>query len=234
MKELHSIRHPACFSLLIVFALFSHGCPKTQSRSEQSETSEVEPIMTPHDEQTPTGNPFAGVLNEPQVQTPILEDDGTFPNNQVLPAMIYKNAVKLPADDPAAVFEELFADNHWGRFWRNGIYGYHHYHSTAHEALGCYSGSAKVQLGGPEGVTLTIEAGDVVVLPAGTAHRNLGDTSDFGVVGAYPRGQTYDMNYGRAGERPRADRNIAAVPLPEADPIYGESGPLMRNWKSKD
>ena len=223
----------ACFSLLISLGLLALGCSRTQPAAAQSESQEVAQTMTLDSKRTPAGKSSAGLLNEPLAQTPILEDDGTFPNNQVLPVMIYKNAVKLPDDDPAAVFEHLFASNQWGRSWRNGIYGYHHYHSTAHEALGCYSGSAKVQLGGPNGITLTLEAGDVVVLPAGTAHKNLGDTSDFGVVGAYPRGQSYDMNSGREGERPRADKNIADVPLPEADPIYGPDGPLMEKWSDK-
>ena len=51
-----------------------------------------------------------------------------------------------------------------------------------------------------------------------------------GVVGAYPRGQRPDLNQGRAGERPRADRAIAQVALPPADPVYGPRGPLVELW----
>ena len=32
---------------------------------------------------------------------------------------------------------------------------------------------------------------------------------------------------------PQADRNIAAVPLPDNDPLYGSNGPLKRVWKSR-
>ena len=36
---------------------------------------------------------------------------------------------------------------------------------------------------------------------------------DFSVIGAYPRGRNWDLLCGLPGEPPRADRNIAAVPL---------------------
>jgi uncharacterized protein YjlB len=105
-----------------------------------------------------------------------------------------------------------------------------HYHSTAHEVLGVYHGSARVQLGGERGVVQEVHPGDVLVIPAGVAHKKLGSTADFGVVGAYPEGQDWDMNYGRLGERPRADSNIARVPLPKADPVCGPDGPLTVHW----
>jgi len=50
--------------------------------------------------------------------------------------------------------------------------------------------------------------------PAGVAHKNLGQSSTFAVVGAYPDGQHWDMNTGKPGERPRADQRIARVMLP--------------------
>jgi uncharacterized protein YjlB len=133
--------------------------------------------------------------------------------------------------DPATVFEHLFHTNQWGGAWRNGVYSYHHYHSTAHEVLGVYGGSAKVQLGGEQGLTLTIQHGDVVIIPAGVAHKNLGASRDFRIVGAYPLGQYPDMNYGQPEERPQADRNIEGVPLPSSDPIYGLDGPLSSYWR---
>ena len=67
----------------------------------------------------------------------------SIPNNK-LPLLIYQGAVKLVPRDSAPVFEELFAANHWTGGWRDGIYTYHHYHSTTHEVLGVYSGSATV------------------------------------------------------------------------------------------
>ena len=160
-----------------------------------------------------------------------LKDDGTFPNNQQLPLTIYKNAIDVSSGDAANKVEKVFTDNNWGNSWRNGIFSYHHYHSTAHEVLGIYQGSAKVQLGGPEGIILDVEPGDVIIIPAGVAHKNLGSSNDFACVGAYPPGQSYDMNYGKEGERPEADKNITKVPNPETDPVFGKESPFLDNLK---
>ena len=165
------------------------------------------------------------------LETAVLHDDGTVPNSS-LPVVIYRAAVKPDARDPAATFERVFEENGWGGTWRNGIYDSHHYHSTTHEVLGLARGRVKVQLGGPKGRMFDLEAGDVVVLPAGTAHKNLGASDDLLVVGAYPVGQEPDMNYGRAGERPQADERIACVPLPESDPVGGGDGPLLAAWRA--
>ena len=72
----------------------------------------------------------------------------------------------------------LFARHGWPPAWRNGIYDFHHYHPNAHEALAIAVGHVRVRLGAEAGVTLDLVAGDVVVLPAGTAHRNLGQSPD--------------------------------------------------------
>jgi uncharacterized protein YjlB len=177
-------------------------------------------------------NPSArdGDVRKSEVVAKRLSDDGTFPNNERLPALIYRDAFVFSGDDPAATIERVFLRNGWGGSWRNGIYDYHHYHSTAHEVLGVAAGTARVQLGGDGGAEFEVQAGDAIVIPAGVAHKNLGSTSDFLVVGAYPAGQEWDMMYGRADERPRADRNIEQTPLPEADPIFGAKGPLIAKW----
>ncbi len=167
-------------------------------------------------------------MSEPIIK--VLHDDGTFPNNEQLPLLAYQGAVDLPNQDPASAFEKLFRVNGWGNSWRDGVYDFHHYHSTAHEVLGVYGGSARVQLGGDDGIILEIAAGDVLIIPAGVAHKNLGASEDFRVVGAYPQGQHPDMKYGRPGERPGADQAIKAVPLPSADPVHGTNGPLVQQW----
>jgi uncharacterized protein YjlB len=166
-----------------------------------------------------------------EITTFCLNDDGTFPNHPRWPLLVYQHAVKLPTRNPAALIEQILGANHWTNSWRNGIFTFQHYHSTAHEVLAVYSGTAKVQLGGPSGIITDIHPGDVLILPAGTAHKNLGASADFGVVGAYPEGQEMDMCYGKAGERPQTDRNIQQVPKPKTDPIYGASGPLLELWK---
>ena len=160
-----------------------------------------------------------------------LDDDGTFPNNAVLPLVIYRDALTLPPDDPASGFEEAFQEHGWrGGGWRNGIFHYHHYHSNTHEVLGVYSGEARVQLGGDNGLVTTVGVGDVIMIPAGVCHKNLGESPDFTVVGAYPDGYSPDLCRGATGERPRVDRAIRQVGLPAADPVYGVAGPLLRHW----
>ena len=98
--------------------------------------------------------------------------------------------------------------------------------------LGVYRGSATVRLGGGRGKNIEVQAGDVVVIPAGVAHQNIGASDDFSVVGAYPGGRQWDLLRGLPGERPKADDNIAALPMPDNDPIYGAEGPLRKIWKS--
>lgn len=158
----------------------------------------------------------------------VLKDDGRFPNSK-LPALLYKGALKIPFLFPATYVRNLFEKNNWSNAWDFGIFEYHHYHSTTHEVLGIYTGKTTLQLGGDNGVTITLEKGDVLVIPAGVAHKNLGKEDDVGCVGAYPDGREYDMNYGRPGERPRTDDNIAAVPLPATDPISAAGG-LPEIW----
>jgi uncharacterized protein YjlB len=174
----------------------------------------------------------ANIVNPSTPIVHVLPDTGTIPNNAKCPLLIYRGALTLPEKDPAATIEHLLKSNHWGGSWRNGIYPYHHYHSTAHEVLICYRGTAHVQLGGEPGIIQAINVGDVILIPVGTGHKRLHASDDFAIVGAYPKGQDWDMCYGKPGERPRTDQNIARVPLPEADPIYGEDGPLLKHWKS--
>jgi len=164
------------------------------------------------------------------VRAHVLADDGTIPNSR-LPLLMYHRAVDLGGDDPLAAIEAILRTNGWGNGWRNGVFPYHHYHSTAHEVLVVYTGSARVQFGGEEGIVASVAPEDVVIIPAGVGHKNLGASADFRVVGAYPHGQAWDICYGRAGERPRADERIARVPLPSADPVFGGKGPLLAHWR---
>ena len=159
-----------------------------------------------------------------------LEDDGAIPNNPELPLLVYRQAVDLPDPDPATVFEALFTANGWPAAWRNGIHPFHHFHSTAHEALGVYRGTATARFGGEGGVDLTVSAGDVVIIPAGVGHKALDASADLGIVGAYPAGTRPDLCRGARGERPASLDAIARVPVPGRDPLYGTEGPLRQHW----
>lgn len=172
----------------------------------------------------------AGAVRAVTASAHLFADDGSIPNNPRLPFLVYPGALDLSGDDPAAICETVFAANDWGGSWRNGIYPFPHYHSTAHEVLGICRGEARVRFGGDTGMELTVRAGDVVVIPAGVGHQNLGSSADLLVVGAYPRGQSFDLCRGQQEERSQALANLRRVPLPTADPLYGAEGPLVEHW----
>jgi uncharacterized protein YjlB len=111
----------------------------------------------------------------------------------------------------------------------NGIYDYHHYHSTAHEVLGIARGSARVQFGGPQGLAVEMAAGDAVAIPAGVGHCLLSG-EDLVVVGAYPAGQDWDLCRATSTDCAKALENIPWVPLPQLDPVLGASGPVTICW----
>lgn len=159
----------------------------------------------------------------------LFNDDGKIPNNK-LPLLLYQDAFNKRGAEGASWLIDHFAENAWSNAWKNGVFNYHHYHSNTHEVLGVYSGTARLHLGGEEGAVLDVEAGDIIVIPAGVGHKNLGSSPDFGVVGAYPNGSGYDLKTGKPGERPQADKNIAAVPIPETDPLLGKEGGLIEIW----
>jgi uncharacterized protein YjlB len=164
------------------------------------------------------------------LKTVVFADDGMFCNSR-LPLLFYEEALPREVVTPEAL-EQLFAACGWPPAWRSSVYTYHHYHSTAHETLGIARGEAQLMLGGPEGQEFQVRPGDVIVIPAGVAHKRQSSSGDFLVVGCYPLGQDWDLLRGEPGERPQAERNIAAVPLPETDPVGGGDGPLVDLWRS--
>lgn len=180
---------------------------------------------------------IAGIMNTNaqliQPETAHFADDGSIPNN-ALSLLVYRQAFAADPKDLASLIEQRFAANDWTGSWRASVYPFTHYHSTTHEVLGVYRGTATLQLGGEKGRQFVVQAGDVIVIPAGVGHKRVENSADFAVVGAYPGGRRWDLLRGEPGERPQADRNIAAVPLPEDDPLYGPNGPLMGIWKSGD
>ena len=162
-------------------------------------------------------------MQDPETYTFV--SDGRFPNSR-LPVLVYRRA--LIAD--AQVMTQAFATNGWSNAWLDGIFPYHHFHSIAHEVLGIAEGEVQVALGGPSGRTVVLAAGDVVVIPAGVAHRNVGQSHNLAVVGAYPGGADYDIKRGEPAEYVAAMRASAAVSPSVADPVAGDDGPLRALW----
>ncbi|MCD6018762.1 MAG: cupin protein [Bacteroidetes bacterium] len=159
-----------------------------------------------------------------------LKDDGIVPNSK-LPVIHYKGIINLPFFFPGSYLKNLFKKNNWKNSWKSGVYEYHHYHSVTHEVMGVYKGKTTLQLGGKRGVKITLQKGDVLIIPAGVAHRNLKKENAVKCVGAYPNGKNYDMNYGEKKERARAVKNIKKVKMPKKDPVFGKTGGIVKLWK---
>lgn len=164
------------------------------------------------------------------IETFTFADDGDVPNHPHWPMIVYQGAVAGDAADAASAFEAIFARHGWGDGWRNGIYGFPHYHSNAHEVLGIAAGEASVRFGGAQGVVLTVRKGDAVLLPAGTGHQRLSSSADLLVIGAYPPGPGRDLK--RSGETDKAEirTRLRHVAKPLHDPIAGKNGPMISLW----
>src|SRR5579875_2763079 len=89
-----------------------------------------------------------------------LSRNGWMPNNEQLPVLLYRRAFDPNGPRVADAMEQAFTTNQWPPQWRNGVYPFHHYHSTAHEVLGFAGGDARLILGGEGGHQVTVRAGD--------------------------------------------------------------------------
>jgi uncharacterized protein YjlB len=102
--------------------------------------------------------------------------------------------------------------------------------TTSHEVLGIANGKARLCFGhedNPDRVEETVARGDVIVIPAGVAHRLMEDLEGgFQMVGCYPKGCSWDMVYGVKGEEEKI-KGIETLGWFERDPVYGKDGPAV-------
>ena len=150
-----------------------------------------------------------------------------------LPLVVYRGPLTFEgAADPAAVFEESFARHGWVNSWRNGIFDFLHFH-TPHTRCWASSGAMpRSSSAARKAGRSSFGAGDVAVLPAGTGHRRTACSADLLVVGAYPKGGTYDQPRPTQISHGAAVAAIARTPLPGQDPVYGRDGPLKVLWNA--
>jgi uncharacterized protein YjlB len=151
------------------------------------------------------------------------------PNHPSFAILVYHHVEPAARGDAGAV-RGLFAEHGWGGSWVDGVFDFHHFHSTSHEVLAVIAGSVTLELGGPQGRAFDVAAGDVLVLPAGTGHRRAAAGGGFTVVGAYPSGQEgYDLLRGDdPAEVQAARQRIAALGAPPDDPVGGEG---VAGWR---
>jgi uncharacterized protein YjlB len=162
-----------------------------------------------------------------RLETWIAPPGERIPNHPRFAVLVYRGVETV---EDAGAARALFASHGWGGSWVDGIFPFHHFHSTSHEALAVVAGVATVELGGPQGRAFEVAAGDVLVLPAGTGHRRATARDGFTVVGAYPAGQeNYDLMRGDdPAEVEAARRRIAALPAPPEDPVGGDG---VSGWR---
>jgi uncharacterized protein YjlB len=151
------------------------------------------------------------------------------PNHPSFAVLVYRD-VELAARGDVDGVRALFAEHGWRGSWVDGVFDFHHFHSTSHEVLAVVAGAATLELGGPQGEAFDVAAGHVLVLPAGTGHRRAGAAAGFTVVGAYPAGQEdYDLLRGEdPAEVDAARERIAALAAPPDDPVGGEG---VAGWR---
>ncbi|KAJ9307845.1 hypothetical protein DTO217A2_2601 [Paecilomyces variotii] len=157
--------------------------------------------------------------------------------NSPFPVLIYRDALPLPLSEEKTT--QFLEANEWEK---RGVWGHipvRHFHPNTHECYGVFQGESRLLLGCGQsdedgGLEVDVYAGDVIVLPAGTAHCCLQSTKDYRYIGVYPKECPRWRN--ELGKDPldvEGLRNeISSVPIPNHDPVLGKDGALVTLWKS--
>ncbi|TFB00691.1 Uncharacterized protein CCMA1212_007130 [Trichoderma ghanense] len=181
----------------------------------------------------PTTTPLTP-LSALRISKHLIPSHNLLPNSSLTskPLIIYHAAFSPPdSASPAAIESHLLNVGVVTPQWRYTMYDTTHFHSTTHEVLCVAAGRAKLCFGGehnPGRVEPVVKKGDVIVVPAGVAHRLLEDKDPdpFLMVGSYPNGKNWDMCYGKIDGEYDPD-SVKALPWFSKDPIYGDEGPVL-------
>ncbi|KAH6962835.1 hypothetical protein DER45DRAFT_551930 [Fusarium avenaceum] len=151
--------------------------------------------------------------------------------NSRLPILVYRNVLPYPRTEETAT--EFLTTHRWEKRGTWGHIGIRHFHPNSHECYGIFQGSSTLLLGkiqAGEGMKVPVKAGDVVLLPAGTAHSSTQSSLDYKYIGVYPQDCPRWRN--ETGKRPSKEfiPVIQKVDLPEDDPVYGKDGPVTLLW----
>lgn len=180
--------------------------------------------------------PIVVPMHTLQVHTLLVENNGMYPNAASgLPVVHYHPFDTGSEEAPAAIdpshLEQLLASNGFAPRWRFPMYEFDHFHTNTHELLVPFRGKATIMLGGGTH-SLEVRSGDVLLVPAGVAHRSVKRTPDFCMVGAYPHGVAQsDLT---TDEDPAHVERIVGLGLGfvGSDPVYGlrRGSPLAEAW----
>ncbi|KAI5459341.1 hypothetical protein BGZ63DRAFT_491549 [Mariannaea sp. PMI_226] len=159
-----------------------------------------------------------------------------FVPNSRLPVIVYRNVLPRPLDETSTT--QFLEKNEWIKGGTWGAIQRHHFHPNTHECYGVFSGSSVLLLGvGPTedeslGHQIQMEAGDVIVLPAGVSHCSKDFNNDYRYVGVYPKGSPRWKNeYGKVKDTCQMLREQAeSISIPDHDPVLGQNGPLCELW----
>lgn len=151
---------------------------------------------------------------QPQVHRLFMENDGVFPNNSNHPLLLFRGACEYEQQQG----RKLLIECGWTSPWVWGVFTYHHYHSNAWEVLICIKGSAEIQLGGPTGPVVTVDKGDVILIPPGFVHKQLSDRDGFALLGSYPN-ETPHADTIRGAPSEEQMRNIQECFVPAQEPV---------------
>lgn len=111
-------------------------------------------------------------------------------------------------------------------------------HLAKAQAAGVFAGSSTLLLGRGKkdtsgGCAIFVSAGDVIVIPAGTSHCSIEETSeDYKYIGVYPEGAPNWRNeLGKAPvDHDAFGKEIRRTAIPEHDPVSGKEGYLPKFW----
>ena len=178
---------------------------------------------------------------EPEVH--YLKPNTCSPNSS-LPVLIYRCVLPSPTTEESTT--TLLTSHNWRKDGTWGHIDYRHFHPNVHECYGVVSGHSRLLLGQGQGDTdggleIEVKTGDVIILPAGTAHVCLQSSTskdtdgEYRYIGVYPEnGPHWRSEMGRRPlEETKLDVEVSEVKLPEQDPVYGSDGPLMKLWTGK-
>jgi len=126
-----------------------------------------------------------------QPETHLLKPTSCSPNNSTLPILIYRGVLPSPPSEDATTAQ--LTKHKWRKDGTWGHIAYRHFHPNVHECYGVFSGNSTLLLGQGQGdndggIEVKVETGDVIVLPAGTAHACLESSADpaYRYIGVYP------------------------------------------------